>query len=347
MKVTVKDKYLNVRVGEPRLNAPCNQYIAPGSQIEVTGALHTGDYFDGTNTWYADNTGNYYWAGGVNAELVVGNIDYTNTLGNLPAGMINNRGDKINIVIVDSGIVFNGDYFDISKTNSINVDQGLYDDDHAVFIGGIIAGIKNVTGVATNANITSLKFTSGKTEAADQVKNLVAALTKVAAMPGPLVMNLSQGFTDFLMNHFVAEKKQILTLLDQITAGANKFIICAAEDNLALTANMRFPSYTPNCISVGCVGKKHQFIPISSQLNILSPQVMYTSFGLDYNLKDSAGSSFATAMISSIVACMVSVAVSRNITLTKAMILAELKQYSTDRSSFQFDNIQSFQYQII
>src|ERR1700744_5797251 len=64
MKVTVT-KYLNVRVGSPSLNAPCYQYIAPGSEIEVDGQLYTGDAYDGISTWLKDAGGNYYWSGGV------------------------------------------------------------------------------------------------------------------------------------------------------------------------------------------------------------------------------------------------------------------------------------------
>ena len=58
MKVTVKD-YLNVRVGKPSVNAPCYQYIAPGSEIEVDGKLYTGDMYDGSDQWMKDEGGNY------------------------------------------------------------------------------------------------------------------------------------------------------------------------------------------------------------------------------------------------------------------------------------------------
>ena len=64
MKVTV-NKYLNVRVGEPSVNAPCYQYIAPGSELEVDGNTYKGDYFEGSNDWMKDEVGNYYWSGAV------------------------------------------------------------------------------------------------------------------------------------------------------------------------------------------------------------------------------------------------------------------------------------------
>ena len=60
MKVIVKDNFLNVRAGKASVNAPCYQYIAPGSEIEVDGQLYKGDLFDGIDTWMKDAAGNYY-----------------------------------------------------------------------------------------------------------------------------------------------------------------------------------------------------------------------------------------------------------------------------------------------
>ena len=65
MKVTVK-VFLNVRVGKPSVNAPCYQYLAPGTELEVDGNLYPGDKFEGIDTWLKDEAGNYYWSGGVN-----------------------------------------------------------------------------------------------------------------------------------------------------------------------------------------------------------------------------------------------------------------------------------------
>ena len=64
MKVLVKH-FLNVRAGKPSVNAPCYQYLAPGSEVEVDGKLYKGDQFEGINTWLKDDVDNYYWSGGV------------------------------------------------------------------------------------------------------------------------------------------------------------------------------------------------------------------------------------------------------------------------------------------
>ena len=69
MKLIVKDKYLNVRVGRPSINAPCSQYIAPGSEIEVDGLLYKGDPYESIDTWFKDEF--YKWAFQKAVDLVL------------------------------------------------------------------------------------------------------------------------------------------------------------------------------------------------------------------------------------------------------------------------------------
>ena len=71
MKLTVKVN-LNVRVGKPSVNAPCYTYITPGSTLEVDENPYPGDMYDGNDTWYKDDAGNYYWSGGfdnINSQI--------------------------------------------------------------------------------------------------------------------------------------------------------------------------------------------------------------------------------------------------------------------------------------
>ena len=107
MKVTVKDNYLNVRVGKPSVNAPCYQYIAPGSIIDVDGKLYKGDKYGDSNIdiWYKDALGNYYWSGGLNNKVAdttnLNIIDY-NIKSPLPSEVKATKGNSITIGIVDS-----------------------------------------------------------------------------------------------------------------------------------------------------------------------------------------------------------------------------------------------------
>lgn len=99
MKVTVS-KYLNVRVGSPSVNAPCYQYLAPGTELEVDGNLYSGDPFDGNTNWYKDLAGNFYWSGGVDKEIDdVVEIDL-----NDPFTGYQGNGKNIGIAVFDSGV---------------------------------------------------------------------------------------------------------------------------------------------------------------------------------------------------------------------------------------------------
>ncbi|MBL4668142.1 MAG: S8/S53 family peptidase, partial [Flavobacteriales bacterium] len=99
MKVTVT-KFLNVRVGEPRVNAPNYQYLAPGSILEIDGNVYEGDTYEGNNKWYKDEAGNYYWSGGIDHDQnIAPEIDKTN-----PFSSYEGNGQSIGIAIFDSGV---------------------------------------------------------------------------------------------------------------------------------------------------------------------------------------------------------------------------------------------------
>src|SRR5258707_73651 len=55
--------YLNVRIGAASTSAPCLEYLAPATAVEVTEAV-TGTMIDGNNIWFRDLRNNYYWSGG-------------------------------------------------------------------------------------------------------------------------------------------------------------------------------------------------------------------------------------------------------------------------------------------
>src|SRR5687767_10152935 len=106
MKVTVKD-YLNVRVGKPSLGALTNQYLAPGSIIDVEDNPYTGDPYEGIDTWFRDAANNYYWTGGFTHNLsqvaAVTLVDYLALL-NIQGGKPAKHGNKIRVAVLDSGI---------------------------------------------------------------------------------------------------------------------------------------------------------------------------------------------------------------------------------------------------
>ena len=64
-QVTVKDQYLKVRQGQPSLNATTLPPLAPGTVVTVEDQLYNGDAYNGINTWYKDQGGNFLWSGDV------------------------------------------------------------------------------------------------------------------------------------------------------------------------------------------------------------------------------------------------------------------------------------------
>ncbi len=149
MKVIVKNNFLNVRVGKPSVNAPCYQYLAPGSELEVDGVLYEGDSYEGTTKWLKDEAGNYYWAGGVinnnsisKPEIIKdeANFDLIKKIvlkGGIPKG----DGKNITIAILDSGI----DISHPSLTNSIIESVDFLSSDKGQKItnnhGSLVAGL--------------------------------------------------------------------------------------------------------------------------------------------------------------------------------------------------------------
>lgn len=189
MKVTVT-KYLNVRVGEPRLNAPNFQYLAPGSIIEVDGKLYQGDKYDGLDTWMKDEAGNHYWSGGViplTENERSGNNDLgkeLNETGNSKSYPwwisdfgINDlwnltKGEGVTIFTLDTGFkktdslpIKNISTRSVFKTQNNKEDSGEDEDGHGTLMASIIAGNGDVfPGVAPGCELIAIKVFKDKTE---------------------------------------------------------------------------------------------------------------------------------------------------------------------------------------
>jgi subtilisin family serine protease len=156
MKVIV-NKYLNVRTGNPSINAPCYQYLAPGSEIQVDGIIYQGDSYEGVDTWMKDYAGNYYWSGGLEKEnlknqLLTG-INDKWWLKNFNIAEIWSKGitgKGVKIAILDTGISYPHVDLDLDKnlfndvTDSSSGTQDL--NGHGTHCTGIIKALNNEQG---------------------------------------------------------------------------------------------------------------------------------------------------------------------------------------------------------
>lgn len=58
-------KALNIRIGKPSVNAPCNKFYKRGTVFDVEEATVNGDFYEGNSIWYTDKLEQYYWSGAI------------------------------------------------------------------------------------------------------------------------------------------------------------------------------------------------------------------------------------------------------------------------------------------
>lgn len=108
-KLTVT-KYLNVRVGEPNVNATCYQYLAPGTELEVEDRIYTeqdgAEAYENDARWLRDPANNYYWIGGTNYdELEYARKGWLSKLTRNMGGVLpGDDGEGKVVAIIDTGI---------------------------------------------------------------------------------------------------------------------------------------------------------------------------------------------------------------------------------------------------
>jgi len=263
MKVTVT-KYLNVRVGKPSLNAPCYQYLAPGSEIEVDGKLYKGDKedgaYEGINTWFKDEAGNYYWSGGFdNANLknqLLTGISEKWWLKKFNIPEIWSKGitgKGIRIAVLDTGISY--PHIDLNLEPKLFNDvtksaSGINDiDGHGTHCTGIIKAMNNdsgAIGLAYNSMIYVCKITHDTQ--GDKNEYLIQGL-KWAIAQGVDIISISKGdpFGDKNLELAIneADSKGILVI-----ASAGNLVPGYPSDHIY------YPARYKTTISVGGIDEK-------------------------------------------------------------------------------------------
>lgn len=249
MKVTVKDKYLNVRSGSPSVNAPCYQYIAPGSEIEVDGQLYEGDLYSGVNTWMKDLSGNYYWSGGVtNIDGSKSNTNYSWSISLLGVDQVwgTTKGENIKVAIIDSGIDLSNSDLSAAVLSKYNVMDNSNKVQDTYFHGTYCStmacsrGGKGIFGTAPACNVIVIKIMNDATDLT--FNNEILGISKALEL-GADIISISFGST--------IEEPTMSSLLSKCMAQG---IICiaAAGDNKNDVVN--FPANQKGMISVGNIG---------------------------------------------------------------------------------------------
>lgn len=286
MKVTVTN-YLNVRVGEPSVNAPSYQFLSPGTVVEVEDVFYQGDYFDSNNKWLRDSADNYYWSGGVSTvdlaipSIEVGNVrvNYNRHL-NVSTEIKATKGEGVTIAILDSGC-FRHKALEgaiIGGYDAINPGTDKYNDTSLEGRGTSIAGIigareneaNQIVGIAPKANLYIVRGIEDESISSGHILN---GLKWIRDHVEADILNL--GFNLFRDTHS-AEISEVLAEL----ADKGMLIIGAGENGVHLFSNSIFyPANLPHVIGVGELGRVT--LPagaeLHEQINYIVPQAKYLS----------------------------------------------------------------------
>jgi subtilisin family serine protease len=313
MKVTVNCN-LNVRVGKPGLNAPSYQYLAPGSILEVDGKLYKGDSFDGIDTWYKDEAGNYYWSGGIKLNLLQTielqeMVNYNKLVQNIPDNWRVTEGKDIVIAIVDTGC---SNHFALQnsikdKYNSIknnkNVDD-ISNSSHGTFISGIIAARNNpmINGIAPQVQLLIVKVSDDDTGIeAENVLNGLKWLKNQSNKPN--IINISLDFDPY------PHQQEFIDIFKYFND--NSIIVyAAAQNDLNLFGdNIFYPATEDNVYGVGTLNVGNSIIKnksINKSVKYIIPNIIYYSTIRNNDFNTNKGCSFSTAITSAITSLSIS-----------------------------------------
>jgi subtilisin family serine protease len=322
MKVKVKH-FLNVRAGKPSVNAPCYQYLAPGSEIEVDGKLYKGDPFEDINTWLKDDGNNYYWSGGVESILPAEASAPVNLLdssvwwykdfniGALWSKGLN--GADVKIAVLDSGISLPHADLNIVDANLKDLsDSGTGIKDwtgHGTHVCGIIkAG--NVSGLGIRGVAFESRFYLGKITHdihGDEKVELLIKGIEWAIENSVNIISISNGRRDNNAGLEAIIKK----------AFANKIlIVCAAGNKDAASGNeILYPARYDETLSVG--GITQTKIPLPDSINsnntdLFAPGEAIRSTSLKNNYASLSGSSQAAPYVAGVAALLLQAAKKEN-----------------------------------
>jgi subtilisin family serine protease len=359
MKVKVKDKYLNIRAGKPSLNAPCYQYLAPGSEIEVDGKLYKGDSFDGVDVWLKDEGDNYYWIGGVQHSIPVDDLlkmsqpkpdnqikfDWFEHL-NISSvwSTYKEKGNRAKVAILDTGYCFtNPDLAPKIKGSNTKmlIQQSAYpgielimdDQDEssahgtrcASLVGALNAG-DYLVGIAPEAELLIGKLSIDGSLPNNNFQYILDGISWA----------ISNGADVISISYFIElSPKEILDYgkdLKNIVQGKNVLIFaCAGNSGQPQITKDYYPASFPECISVGAStlnGELSDITVLSSKTILHAPGEQIESYNLHNKPTPQDGTSFSTPIVAAIAALAVSYKRNQNQAWDSKSLLKELIQTS-------------------
>jgi len=326
-----------------RRKSPVTDFADKSNVVEVVNKGFTFESVaqieNNLGVWHQGHDGHWAWEKALTEPIR--EVNYADFVLSLGFDWLDTKAIDVTVAMIDTGIISNSDYYnefriEILSSNNENLSHGN-------FVGGIIAGKKSIIGLANSGKLFSIKYKSDGDPLPVLLENLAQALTDILNIDEPLIINISQGFnSQVLDDRFKDQKQHIAGLIKQIGVQKNKLIFCAADDNSAIN-DILFPASMDECISIGCIDEFSTDLVIKTKLNLLTPMVTYTSFDNSFNQIQNSGSSFSTALVSSLAACFMS----DKKGISKNEFLNELEKSSVNRITFNYGNLKSFQYQLL
>lgn len=339
MKVTVV-KNLNVRFGEPRLNAPSYQYLAPGSELVIDGKTYKGDKYRGNDNWYRDEANNYYWSGGIkkkNAHIEPN--DLTNWVNFFGLSKVQDglELDKTTVAVLDSGINYN--HIDLDGVCSIGKnflwpeDDFIDNDGHGTHCSGIIAGTgeNRITGIARGVKIVMAEVVGVRGMGVNE-SVLYNAIDW--AISHSNIISISLG---------IPYKSNRIHELIQRGVAANKiFIASIGNVDPNLKSNGAYPALYEEVISVGCLTDNFQLSDLTIRnsnidINVPGEKIISTFSGSKDSYSEESGTSMSTAIVSGLAALFKTKYPLSNYTMFKDFLI-EISEKKID-NGFSYSSI--------
>lgn len=312
MKVIV-NTYLNVRVGSPSLNAPCYQYLAPGSELTVEETHYKGDEYEGSNEWLRDEAGNYYWKGGVESLRVPANSDeWFDLLGIQEIWeTYGEKGNLAKVLVLDSGLnhklspfknaVNLDDSFSIVKKNKQIEDPF----GHGTHCAGLIAARSKTINVGVAPESTLLIGQVTLSDSFDNDTPLVDALHHFLDKDFDIV-SMSLQLTESKL-----QSNDLKQIIDKLITERNKIVIASiGNDTKGKNREFkRYPGFFRRCISVGACESdlslsKYSLYPNWPTIYCYGSNI--PSFKQKKDPEPLTGTSQATAIVAGLIALIIS-----------------------------------------
>lgn len=307
-------RHINIRKGPGKSFASIGTTMPSGRQVMMESKV-SGENINGISDWYLLTNTNgvrqYYWGGGVE-ELAVLNtsgisFDFQDFINKSFDGNTLQRtisyssllnigseykiaGKEIVVAIIDHSIS-EGIQPGIRIERPL-VSIGRPANAHANFILGLIGGIQGILGVAQNVKFVSLPIYD---EYGFPIEGgIEKALNYVRNSDNPMIVNISNSFG----TNYDA-------IIDQFST--NKIIVTCSGVNDELTSGApRYPASRSDVISVGAIDRDFSITGLKRKVDVLLPNFSYVSFDGPGTYSMMKGDSFSTAIVSGVVAQIIS-----------------------------------------